>query len=348
MLRALLLGVLSAFFFSSTFVLNRAMSLEGGHWAWTATLRYAYMLLMLMAWLGITRQGAVLRGVRDALRSRPLFWMLTGSVGFGVFYAPLCYSATRMPGWVVAATWQATILATPLVLLLFGRKVPTRGLAFTGLIFLGIVLVNLEQAGGFGDAAGLILGVLPVLLAALAYPLGNQLAWEARSDAARGGPEAANPALESGPGLVLLLCLGSLPFWLALLLVVRPETPADGQWVQTALVAFLAGVVATSLSCTPATAPAPPMSWPPWTPRNPWRWSSPSSGRSCSSTPRRPASWAFRASRWWRWGWFSTWPGRRPDARRAARPDSAAPTPRRPRSESRPALRSPPAGRPGG
>ncbi|WP_449242593.1 DMT family transporter [Desulfovibrio sp.] len=247
MLRALLLGVLSAFFFSSTFVLNRAMSLEGGHWAWTAALRYAYMLLMLLAWLGITRQGAVLRGVRDALRSRPLFWMLTGSVGFGVFYAPLCYSATRMPGWVVAATWQATILATPLVLLLFGRKVPTRGMAFTGLIFLGIVLVNLEQAGGFGDAAGLILGVLPVLLAALAYPLGNQLAWEARSDAARGGPEAANPALESGPGLVLLLCLGSLPFWLALLLVVRPEAPADGQWVQTALVAFLAGVVATSL-----------------------------------------------------------------------------------------------------
>lgn len=41
MARLIIIGVLSAFFFSSTFVLNRAMSLQGGNWVWTASLRYS-------------------------------------------------------------------------------------------------------------------------------------------------------------------------------------------------------------------------------------------------------------------------------------------------------------------
>jgi len=63
MLRLLTLGLLAALFFSSTFILNRAMSLEGGDWVWSAVLRYAYMLLFLCLWLLITGKGRLLRDV---------------------------------------------------------------------------------------------------------------------------------------------------------------------------------------------------------------------------------------------------------------------------------------------
>ena len=59
MFRLLALGLLAALFFSSTFVLNRAMSLAGGPWLWTAVLRYAYMLLFLLV-------GLVLGGRRGS------------------------------------------------------------------------------------------------------------------------------------------------------------------------------------------------------------------------------------------------------------------------------------------
>jgi hypothetical protein len=39
MFKLLAIGVLAALFFSSTFLLNRAMSLAGGHWVWSAGLR---------------------------------------------------------------------------------------------------------------------------------------------------------------------------------------------------------------------------------------------------------------------------------------------------------------------
>ena len=41
MARLLSIGLLAAFFFSSTFVLNRAMSLGGGHWVWSVYTPYA-------------------------------------------------------------------------------------------------------------------------------------------------------------------------------------------------------------------------------------------------------------------------------------------------------------------
>ena len=40
MVSLILIGLLSGLFFSSTFILNRVMSLEGGHWLWSAFLQY--------------------------------------------------------------------------------------------------------------------------------------------------------------------------------------------------------------------------------------------------------------------------------------------------------------------
>ena len=80
-----------------------------------------------------------------------------------MFYAPLSFAASYAPGWMIATTWQTTILCSPLVLRLFGHRVPMRALALTGIIFCGVVLVNLEQARATSFGATM-LAALPVLL----------------------------------------------------------------------------------------------------------------------------------------------------------------------------------------
>lgn len=249
MLRLLAYGLLAALFFSSTFVLNRAMSLGGGHWVWSAALRYAFALLLIS--LGFVVSGRVrtlVEVIRVYLRHW-LFWTLAGCVGFGIFYSGITCAASFAPGWVVATTWQTTILATPLVLAAFGRRVPLRGLLFTTLIFAGVVLVNLEHAAQTSWAQ-VALGALPVLVAAVAYPVGLQMVWEARSGGTLGRRRVRHidAAVVDQPfARVLLLILGSLPWWIVLVLVVQPPPPTQGQWVSTLLVALSSGIVATVL-----------------------------------------------------------------------------------------------------
>jgi drug/metabolite transporter (DMT)-like permease len=245
-IRIILIGVLSAFFFSSTFVLNRAMSLQGGNWVWTASLRYAYMLVILMAWLVVAGKTRILKAVVAAYFRNWCFWTLAGSIGFGAFYSLLSFSASFAPGWVVATTWQSTILATPVVLLMFGKKVPIKGIFFTALIFLGIVLVTLEQASS-ASLAETLLGIVPVIGAAFAYPIGNQLLWEARHGSTAMIPLINDPILDDSIGRVLIMVLGSLPFWIVLVLVLHPPAPGTGQLINTAVVAILSGVIATTL-----------------------------------------------------------------------------------------------------
>lgn len=244
--RLLAIGILSASFFSSTFVLNRAMSLQGGHWVWTSSLRYGYMLILLCLWLLVTRQVKVLTGAFREFRTHCLFWTTAGSIGFGVFYALLSFSASFAPGWVVATTWQATILASPVVLLIFGKRVPVRGMLFTALIFIGIVLVTIEQAAS-ASLREILLGFLAVMVAAFAYPFGNQLVWEARHGTSGGIPRIDGPVIDNSIGRVLLLVMGSIPFWIALIIVTNPPPPSSGQLLTTAIVAVFSGVIATSM-----------------------------------------------------------------------------------------------------
>jgi drug/metabolite transporter (DMT)-like permease len=254
MLRLILTGTLAALFFSSTFVLNRAMSLEGGHWLWTASLRYGWMLVLLFLWLFITGRASMGRQALQLYRRHFVFWTIAGSVGFGVFYALISFSASFAPAWVVAATWQMTILATPVVLLLFGRRVPLRSLLFTLIVFVGVLLINIEQATSVPLQA-VLLGALPVLCAAFAYPLGNQMVWEAKI--AVGGkrtplirrliPTIDHPVMDDAICRVLLLTIGSLPLWLILVIFIAPPLPSENQLVMTFLVALFSGVAATSL-----------------------------------------------------------------------------------------------------
>jgi drug/metabolite transporter (DMT)-like permease len=246
MTRLIAIGSLAALFFSSTFVLNRAMSLQGGHWAWTSSLRFGFMLLFLIALLLITRGKKALTDVKDVFLRHWRFWILAGSVGFGVFYSFITFSSQFAAGWIIATTWQVTILATPIVLIFFGRKVPTKGLLLTGVIFIGIVLVNIEHAA-LTSLREVLFSALPVLVAAFAYPIGNQLVWEARMGHNPRIPKIDHPILENGFARVLLLTLGSLPFWILLLAFTSPPAPTRGQLLSTALVALLSGVIATTL-----------------------------------------------------------------------------------------------------
>jgi drug/metabolite transporter (DMT)-like permease len=248
MLRLISLGVVSALFFSSTFVLNRAMSLAGGHWAWSSSLRFFYLTLFLALILLATGGVSALRQVWAVFRKHLLFWMVAGSVGFGVFYSFITFASAYSPGWIVATTWQTTILATPIVLYFFGKKVPRRGLLFTLLIFIGILLVNIEHLERT-DLSTMIAGALPVLVSAFAYPIGNQLVWEVTqgSHTHKHLPILHDPILQNSFARVLLLTLGSLPFWIVLLLIAHPPAPSQGQILSTALVALFSGVVATSL-----------------------------------------------------------------------------------------------------
>lgn len=246
MTRLVITGILSAFFFSSTFVLNRAMSLQGGHWVWSASLRYAYTFLMLSSWLLLAGKSRLLLQTFRAYRDNWCFWSIAGGIGFGVFYSLLTFSATFAPGWVVATTWQSTILATPIVLFFFKKKVPMKGIFYTGIIFLGIVMVTFQQASA-ASVSAIIFGIVPVILAAFAYPIGNQLIWEARHGTGRRIPRVNESVLDDSVSRVLIMVIGSLPFWAILLLATDPPPPSHGQLINTALVALLSGVIATTL-----------------------------------------------------------------------------------------------------
>ena len=65
------------------------------------------------------------------------------------------------------------------MLLAFGARIRRSGLLLLLLIFAGIVMVNFDHRASNSTAQ--ILGVLPVLIAAFAYPIGNQLVQEGRN-----------------------------------------------------------------------------------------------------------------------------------------------------------------------
>jgi hypothetical protein len=44
------------------------------------------------------------------------FWCVAGGIGFGGFYAFLCFGADHAPGWIIAATFQFTAVASLIVL----------------------------------------------------------------------------------------------------------------------------------------------------------------------------------------------------------------------------------------
>ena len=240
----LIIGLLAALFFSATFLINRAISLDGGHWYWSATLRFFYTLLFLALGLTIFKGFLYFKEVLKEYFLHFRFWTISGTIGFGFFYALICYAADFSPAWVVATTWQITILASLFVLAFFGQKISKKIWFFTFIIFIGITLVNLSHFD-INNLEALFLGFLPVLIAAFSYPIGNQLVWEEKRKREENNRDLK--VLNNAFVKVFLLTLGSFPLWILLYFFTDATVPSSGQYISVAMIAFLSGVIATSL-----------------------------------------------------------------------------------------------------
>ncbi|MFT9163918.1 MAG: multidrug resistance efflux transporter family protein [Komagataeibacter saccharivorans] len=237
LMRVMMLGIAAGGLFSLTFILNRLMSMEGGHWAWSAALRYLDTAILLTAWLLVRRGPAFVSRVFALYRARPIVWLLAGGSGYGVTYSCFCYAAAHTPAWMLSTTWQLTILASPIVMLAFGARVPLRGVVSLAVIAAGVMIVNATRVQDGASMGQVVAGILPVIVAAFTYPLGNQMLSHARHDRnLPGGDILADPAVS-----VLLLTLGALPVFAAVVLGSAPPPPTAGQILDTALVALVAG-----------------------------------------------------------------------------------------------------------
>ena len=233
MKKSIFLGMLASLFFAATFVLNRSMNLGGGYWLWSASLRYLFMLPM--TWVLANRRGGVGAVLRE-VKANPGPWLLWSTVGFGLFYAPLTWASVYGESWFVAATWQLTIVAGILLTPLFGKKIPGKNLACSGVILLGVFLL---QAAHFRTMRleGTLPALVLILIAAFSYPLGNRKMM------------ACCPAELSTFQRVFGMTLCSMPFWLLMsgIALASHGLPSAGQVAQGFTVALFSGVIATLL-----------------------------------------------------------------------------------------------------
>lgn len=245
-MRPILLGICAAFFFAFTFVLNASMELSGGSWIWSASLRYIFMVPFLILIVMLRKN---LRQLIREMKQQPGKWLIWSFIGFVLFYAPLCFAAEFSPGWLIAGTWQITIISGALLAPLFYETVHTKnglmklkgrvflkGLAMSFIILIGIALMQFEHAKEISFQS-LVLGVIPVLIASFAYPLGNRKMMEVcegRLDAYQ---------------RVLGMTLASLPFWFLLSIygLFAEGLPSLEQSYQSLLVAIFSGIIATVL-----------------------------------------------------------------------------------------------------
>lgn len=243
-MRELLIGILAALFFAVTFVLNHSMELEGGSWLWSSSLRYFFMLPFLIAIVAIRGKGGF-RIMTSEIKQHPGAWVIWSFVGFVLFYAPLTFAAAFGPGWLVSGTWQFTIVAGVLLAPLFvtvisgqpiRAKIPLISLGISSIILIGILMIQIPQAQSV-SAKSLLLGILPVFIAAFAYPLGNRKMMELC-----GG--RVDPFQR-----VLGMTIASLPAWiiLAIYAAFTVGMPSSNQVFQSLLVAVSSGVIATVL-----------------------------------------------------------------------------------------------------
>lgn len=233
MKKALLLGISGSFFFAFTFILNRSMNLGGGYWLWSACLRYIFTLPMTA--LLISRNHGI-RQVLKEIQKKPAEWILWSTVGFGLFYAPLTLASVYGESWLTAASWQMTIVAGVLLTPLFHKPIPVKNLAMSMLILAGIFLMQAPHLFHMDSAQSLV-ALIPILVAAFSYPLGNRKMMEICS------PEISTFQRVFG----MTLC--SMPFWLVLSVYAYMQAgiPSAGQTLQSVCVALFSGVIATVL-----------------------------------------------------------------------------------------------------
>ncbi|MET3506370.1 DMT family transporter [Halalkalibacter oceani] len=245
-MKEILIGIIASMFFAVTFILNRSMEVTGGSWIWSSSLRFIFMFPFFLL-IVLARKN--MKQVLFEIKSRPLSWIGWSFVGFVLFYAPITYAAAYGPGWLVAGTWQLTIVAGVLLTPFFFHEVktttgpkriknslPLKSLAISFIILAGVMLIQLQHATTVSIQV-VLFSTLPVIVAAFAYPLGN-----------RKMMELCGGRLDTFQR-VFGMTVASLPFWLVLasygLITVGP--PSSSQLLQAFIVAVSSGVIATTL-----------------------------------------------------------------------------------------------------
>ncbi|MGE7091143.1 DMT family transporter [Lysinibacillus sp. NPDC048646] len=241
-MKEIALGILASLFFAVTFILNHAMEMQGGSWLWSASLRYFFMLPFLLVIVFYRKGFTQLSG---EMKAQPISWLLWSFVGFVFFYAPLTFAAAFGPGWLVSGTWQFTIVAGVLLAPLFvsviadktvRQKIPLVSLLISCVILVGILLIQVPQAQSV-PLKSLLLGILPVAVAAFAYPLGNRK----MMDVCGGRIDTFQR--------VLGMTIASMPAWIVMAIYAMATVglPSMNQVLQCLLVGISSGVIATIL-----------------------------------------------------------------------------------------------------
>ena len=240
------IGILSSLFFAVTFILNRSMELSGGSWLWSSSLRYFFMVPFL---IGIVAYSKGFTPMKKEIKNKPIPFFIWSVVAFVFFYAPLTYAAAYSPGWLLAGTWQLTIVAGVLLAPFFTlvlksangdrkirQKIPAVSLGITLIILTGVVLIQIPHAQNV-DLKTLMLGIIPVVFAAFAYPLGNRK----MMDLLGGRLDTFQRVL----GMTLM----TMPVWIgvAIYALFTVGAPSMGQLIQSFIVGVSSGVIATTL-----------------------------------------------------------------------------------------------------
>lgn len=267
-------GLIASAFFSTSFVLYQLMSVQGGHWFWSASFRCFFMWLLLSVFILLQNKlnPSKLIALCKLFASHWQFWCVTGGIGLGT-YGLLAFAADYAEGWVIAATYLFTVVASLVVLSFFGQSFQKKVIVYSVIVFIGVVLANVGEGLRHSTSQGtdwhalLLFGALPAFIASFCFPLGNQLIWQAAqpkghsthptdaiSKAANNEtskllqkvPQVTSPLLSNPLHKVWLMSLGSLPMWLVLGFLVQPPAPSVSQMTISFLVALMAGVLGTT------------------------------------------------------------------------------------------------------
>ncbi|SCI30173.1 Uncharacterised protein [uncultured Clostridium sp.] len=233
MKKALIYGIVSSIFFAFTFILNSSMNISVGNWMWSSSLRYIFMLPVL--YIIVLKQKGIHR-VLNSIKNDTSYWLIWSTIGFGLFYVPLTFASSYGQSWLVAGCWQITIIAGILLTPLFKQKIPIKSLLMSCIILLGVFLIQYEQAT-YVNLNQVLLSIIPILMAAFAYPLGN-----------RKMMSICNDSLTTTER-VFGMTLCSMPFWIIISSFAYSYVgfPSYSQIIQSMIVAIFSGVIATIL-----------------------------------------------------------------------------------------------------
>ncbi|MEG1448514.1 MAG: multidrug resistance efflux transporter family protein [Oscillospiraceae bacterium] len=233
MKKALFYGILSSMFFAFTFVLNRTMNLSGGSWYWSGILRFLFKIPILYF---ILLKNNQIKDTIKEIRSNRKAWYLWSTVGFGVFYSTLSLASIFGESWLICGTWQITMVTGALMTPFFGGKIPVKNVFICLFVLVGVFLMQLEHAVNI-SLVNSIFCVLAILIAAIAYPLGNRKTMIL----------SGNRLTTTQRVFAMTICCA--PFWfvLSIIALFRVSLPPPTQIYQSILVSIFSGVIATLL-----------------------------------------------------------------------------------------------------